>query len=297
MPVHAKTPVGIQNKLTIGAAGDAFEQEADRVAERVMRMPEPPARSQAQTGLSEHPVAPAKQVQTKSSHTGNSGGIAAPPIVHDVLRSPGQPLDAATRAFMEPRFGHDFSKVRVHADGRAAESSRAIMARAYTVGADIVFGNGQFAPATSEGRSLLAHELTHAVQQNFSANLQVSRQEDYETITVKKGQTLYGIAKEYGTTVAVLQALNNLKSSDVKEGQTLKVPKKPARPVGAGSGKTGQAPVHKIRHRNKRSTRKMWHRNKRSTPVRLIQRPMPVRLTQRPAPPSAGIRRETGDCS
>ncbi len=89
----------------------------------------------------------------------------APPIVHDVLRSPGQPLDAPTRAFMEPRFGHDFGKVRVHADARAAESARAVNALAYTVGHDVVFGAGQYSGTTKAGRELLAHELVHVMQQ------------------------------------------------------------------------------------------------------------------------------------
>jgi hypothetical protein len=88
-----------------------------------------------------------------------------PPIVHEVLRSPGQPLDAATRAFMEPRFGYDFSRVRVHTDTQAAESARAVNALAYTVGRDVVFGVGQYAPLTSQGQMLLAHELTHTIQQ------------------------------------------------------------------------------------------------------------------------------------
>ncbi len=89
---------------------------------------------------------------------------AVPPIVHEVLRAPGQPLDTATRAVMEPRFGHDFSGVRVHTGARAAESARAVHALAYTVGRDVVFGAGQYAPATSAGRRLLAHEL----KQGFS---------------------------------------------------------------------------------------------------------------------------------
>lgn len=88
-----------------------------------------------------------------------------PPSVHDVLRSPGQPLDAATRGFMEPRFGHDFSQVRVHADASAAASARDVHALAYTVGQDVVFGAHQYAPQTPTGKMLLAHELTHVVQQ------------------------------------------------------------------------------------------------------------------------------------
>src|SRR5712692_11999806 len=88
-----------------------------------------------------------------------------PPMVHDVLRSPGQSLDASARAFMEPRFGYDFSGVRVHADDRAAASARAVNALAYTVGREVVFGAGQYTPGTIAGKRLLAHELTHVVQQ------------------------------------------------------------------------------------------------------------------------------------
>jgi hypothetical protein len=90
---------------------------------------------------------------------------SVPPIVHEVLRSPGQPLDANTRAFMEPRFGHDFSQVRIHTGARPAASARAVNALAYTVGKDVVFGRGQYAPGTGAGKKLLAHELTHVVQQ------------------------------------------------------------------------------------------------------------------------------------
>jgi len=93
------------------------------------------------------------------------GPDTAPPIVHDVLRSPGKPLDAQTRAYFEPRFGHDFSKVRLHTDSEAAESARSVNALAYTVGPQIVFGAGLYQPAAASGQRLLAHELTHVVQQ------------------------------------------------------------------------------------------------------------------------------------
>ncbi len=89
----------------------------------------------------------------------------APPIVHDVLRSPGQPLDPAARAFMEPRFGYDFSRVRVHADSQAAKSAEAINAQAYTVGSNIVFGSNQGGAENLSHQRLLAHELAHVVQQ------------------------------------------------------------------------------------------------------------------------------------
>src|SRR5580658_6313201 len=106
---------------------------------------------------------------------GTGGSAAAPALVHDVLRSSGRPLDAATRAFFEPRFGHDFSKVRLHTDARAAESARAVHALAYTVGQDIAFGEGQYAPGAAEGRRLLAHELTHVVQQRGGSRAQALR--------------------------------------------------------------------------------------------------------------------------
>jgi hypothetical protein len=97
-------------------------------------------------------------------------GGAAPPAVYRTLRTPGSSLDAATRSRMESRFGHNFGDVRVHHDSLADESARAVHADAYTVGRKIVFAAGKYAPATPAGRRLLAHELTHVVQQNM-ANL------------------------------------------------------------------------------------------------------------------------------
>jgi len=95
----------------------------------------------------------------------------APKTVREALDSPGQPLDPTTRRFMEPRFGHDFSRIRIHADSRAGESTRAIGAEAYTAGEHIVFGRGRYAPDTPAGRELLAHELTHHVQQSAAIGL------------------------------------------------------------------------------------------------------------------------------
>jgi hypothetical protein len=93
-------------------------------------------------------------------------GRAPSAAVHDVLHSSGQPLDAETRASMQPRFGHDFTRVRVHADADAARSAQAVNALAYTVGQHIVFGAGHYAPSTQAGQRLLAHELTHVTQQD-----------------------------------------------------------------------------------------------------------------------------------
>ena len=144
--------------LRVNEPEDVYEQEADRVAEHVMRMPEPrlaPDREQSP---------PDVLVQKRTPHD-LSGLVEVPPIVRAVLSSAGQPLDAASRQFFEPRFGHDFGKVRVHADGEAQQSAKSIHARAFAAGQDIVLGAGQYFPGTSSGRSLLAHELAHVVQQ------------------------------------------------------------------------------------------------------------------------------------
>ncbi len=102
-------------------------------------------------------------IQRKAAGTGRVPTVGRG--VQDTLRSPGVPLDPATRAFMEPRFGHDFSRVRVHTDATAAASVRQVEALAYTVGQEVVFDAGQYAPGTAAGRRLLAHELAHVVQQ------------------------------------------------------------------------------------------------------------------------------------
>jgi len=107
----------------------------------------------------------AASVQRKAESPVSQDSGAAPSIVHDVLRSPGQPLDSQTRSFMEPRFGQDFSGVRIHTDTKAAESAKAVNAAAYAVGSNVVFGAGRYVPGTSEGQRLMAHELTHVVQQ------------------------------------------------------------------------------------------------------------------------------------
>jgi len=155
---HGSSAPFLQRKLTINEPGDAHEQEADRVADHVMRMP-------ATAGTAISSSTPAVQSKTASPASASSA-VDAPPSVHDVLRSPGQPLDKTTRDFMEPRFGQDFTNVRVHTDAKAAESARDVSAKAYTVGENIVFASGQYEPTTSTGKSLLAHELTHAVQQS-----------------------------------------------------------------------------------------------------------------------------------
>jgi len=142
-------------KLKVGAVDDPLESEADRVADQVMPMPA------ADAALSSAPL----QISRKSAPGPQAADGGAPACVHQALRSPGQPLDAPTRAFFEARLGRDFDDVRLHVGASAAESVDAVDARAYTVGRDIVFGTGMFAPATLDGGRLLAHELTHVAQQ------------------------------------------------------------------------------------------------------------------------------------
>jgi hypothetical protein len=191
----------IQPKLTVGEPGNKYEQEADLIADQVMRMPETSIQRQVepeedeaegmvqrkiadqitplvqrqvlpdieeeekeeviQAKTIDNQVAPLEQQQESSE---------VPPTVHEALRSPSQPLDPVTRAFMEPRFGHNFSRVRVHSGTAAERSAREVNAHAYTVGHNIVFGMGRFVPGTHEGQRLIAHELTHVVQQSYTTD-------------------------------------------------------------------------------------------------------------------------------
>ena len=177
----------LQPKLRIGAPNDRFEREDDRTAEAVIRMPAPPengkasaeigqaSRVQAQRmceeceeeeeGLRRQPLEE-EVVQPKAkpglSHRPPGAGVES--LVAS-LRGGGRALHPAERSFFEPRFGHDFSNVRVHTGGIAAAAAQSIHARAFTLGRDVVFGAGEYAPESASGRRLLAHELTHVVQQ------------------------------------------------------------------------------------------------------------------------------------
>jgi len=121
-------------------------------------------------------IGSAPAVVQRKTGVENQTRSQVPPIVNEVLRWPGQPLDATTRAFMEPRFGSDFSHVRIHSNQVAGRSAQEVNAQAYTVGNDIVFGSGRFAPETPEGRHLLSHELTHVIQQSGEGTTTLQRQ-------------------------------------------------------------------------------------------------------------------------
>jgi hypothetical protein len=204
----------IQAKLKIGEPNDKFEQEADRVAEEAMRMPDSEvsgvskssAKIQRKCGactsgeglcpqcaeeerIQRKPLAstitPLIQRQSEALEFAEEEGEILPPEkvpsqspeahpetetqLNDI-KSGGQPLPQSLRAFFEPRFGYDFSQVMVHTGAQAASLARAVNARAFTVGNDIVFGAGQYRPNTPAGHRLIAHELTHALQQGAAAS-------------------------------------------------------------------------------------------------------------------------------
>lgn len=161
----------IHRKLAVGRVSDPLEHEADRIAGQVMRMPNPALSiASASTQLSWKcdtcEEEEAKALQPKPAGPAKATAGEVPGIVHEVLSSPGQPLDQSTRAFFEPRFRHDFSHVRIHTDPKAARSARAINALAFTCGSDITFAHGRYEPNSASGRYLLAHELAHTVQQD-----------------------------------------------------------------------------------------------------------------------------------
>jgi hypothetical protein len=185
-PVSISTlsQTAIQRKLVVNEPGDQYEQEADRVAEQVMRMPDPEV-PQAKARLHAALLVQRKCAQCEEEEKlqrkcakceeeeklqrketlGSSEPGVAPAIVHEVLNSGGKALDSRARTFFESRFGRDFSRVRIYSGGKAAESAMAVNARAYTVGAQIVLGGSEADLQTNNGRRLLAHELTHVIQQ------------------------------------------------------------------------------------------------------------------------------------
>ncbi|MDZ7962274.1 MAG: DUF4157 domain-containing protein [Aulosira sp. DedQUE10] len=200
----------IQAKLTVGKPNDGYEQEADRVADTVMRMPAPPVQSQPEERQEETAqmkpqvgmITPLVQRQPQEENKNENAQMLQPQAAEEkqdeqlqaqgtagatpevtsnlegdiqAMRGNGQPLDDSTRTFFESRFGHDFGGVRVHNDSRAAETASQLNAQAFTIKRNIFFGSGHYAPQTSQGKWLLAHELTHTLQQNPSQPLTAKR--------------------------------------------------------------------------------------------------------------------------
>src|SRR5215217_4184930 len=153
---HDFSRIPVQPRLAVSSPGDIYEQEADRLSEQLVNISGQTTRTGQEREL----------LRTKRAGSNQLRPDSVPSIVDEVLDSPGESLSTETRANLEPRFGYDFSNIRVHTNERAAESARAVKARAYTVGDNIVFGAGQYAPFNSRGQKLLAHELVHVVQQD-----------------------------------------------------------------------------------------------------------------------------------
>jgi hypothetical protein len=155
----------MQPKLAVSAPGDAHERDADAVADRVARQPAQQIGAFS-AAASAPPAGPPVQPKRRPA---DQSGTAATPAVEQVLASPGDPLSAEVRTFMEPFLGHDLGHVRIHTDAAAAAGADTIAARAFTHGHHIAFAWNQYEPASATGRQLLAHELTHVVQQASGA--------------------------------------------------------------------------------------------------------------------------------
>ncbi|MGC5328354.1 DUF4157 domain-containing protein [Brevibacillus sp. SYSU BS000544] len=216
----------IQAKLKINRPGDMFEQEADRVADMVMRMPEPllPDRQevsgQARTSIQRKCTASCQEVEQllqAKEELGNTPEVT-PQAESSIntIKGGGQPLPASVRQFFEPRLEHDFSHVRIHADGRAAQTAHAVNALAFTTGRDIVFGTGQYSPGTIEGKRLLAHELTHVIQQSRGGLDRVQRVELIQRATREDLLSALRKSIDDGNWQEVATRLNGFNEGDIK---------------------------------------------------------------------------------
>ena len=168
--------LAIQLKLSVGAVNDPLEHEADTMADKVMRMPETPFIQRCSCGTRDDERVQLKPVVNSITPfiqaKGDGGGTASESVSNKIqsTKGSGNPMARETKSFMESRFGQDFSGVRVHHGDYAAQMSRELNAQAFTTGRDIYFSSGKYAPESSEGKRLLAHELTHVVQQGASGS-------------------------------------------------------------------------------------------------------------------------------
>ena len=168
------TPLNIQTKLQIGSPDDPLEKEADDMAEKVMRMPETNliqrkcSECEEKEKINRKPLSSEISPFIQAKSINNS--VASSDVTNQInsSRGKGSPLSSGTKGFMESRFGNDFSEVRIHTDSKANDLSTNLNAKAFTVGNDIFFNSGQYEPESGTGRRLLAHELTHVIQQNQS---------------------------------------------------------------------------------------------------------------------------------
>jgi hypothetical protein len=191
-----------QPKLTVNTPGDIYEKEADSMADKVMRMAGPSINQDAFFKPVFNKVQrkcqaceeEGKFVHRKESGAGEAGGGDHLDTYVGSLGSPGQPMPESSKKFFEPKFGRDFSNVKLHTDSVAAKSARSINALAYTSGNNIVFNSGQFAPGTRNGDKLMAHELTHVVQQGAAGGATVQRKKENEDPLAKiQGEPMYSL--------------------------------------------------------------------------------------------------------
>lgn len=208
----------VQPKMTVNAPDDQYEAEADRVADQVMRMPGGSFDGWGRTA----PTAPTLQLKYDVMRDGEGATPAVTPTVErniQALDSGGKPLDDESRDFFEQRIGADFSDVRIHTDSTAVQTSRDINARAFTVGNNIAFNSGQYNPTSSEGKHLLAHELTHTIQQGAAARVDRKPlvQREAETQTTDE-PTPEEKAQALANAQAALAAASGVKSESI--GQT-----------------------------------------------------------------------------
>jgi Domain of unknown function (DUF4157) len=170
---QVKQGLALQKKLRISEPGDKYEQEADRVANQVMQMPLSEIYLYSSIGQIQRQNRSESEKFNQQSIVGsNISDSETSQLTSGILSSNGQPLDSTSRAFMEPRFGQDFSHIRIHTGIQADESARSLHANAYTLGSHIVFANDKYQPNTVSGQHLLAHELTHTMQQVGDSKIQ-----------------------------------------------------------------------------------------------------------------------------
>lgn len=172
------------NGLKVSQPNDSAEVEADRMAHKVMRMSVGDAKPVANEGNLSGTIqrrcgacgGEEQPIRRKSLPSGGGVPTQSPAHVREAIGSAGRSLDRESRSFFEPRFGHELAGIRIHTGSQAVESARALNARAYTLGNDIVFGKGEYQPESENGRQLLAHELAHVIQQGRYGHQQLRRQ-------------------------------------------------------------------------------------------------------------------------
>jgi Domain of unknown function (DUF4157) len=209
--------LAIQRKLSIGAVDDPLEDEADAMADKVMRMPEQPfvqrkwAECEEEEKVQRKPLASSITpfIQTK----GADGGTASDAVTQQIhaTRGSGSNLDRPTQSFMESRFGTDFSNVKIHTGDDAVQMSRELNAQAFTVGSDIYFNSGKYNPSSHSGKHLLAHELTHTIQQNSGIhNKKIQRLQYLRQLSETESQPYLG---RFDASLATLQT--NIRSPHI----------------------------------------------------------------------------------